>query len=336
MKMKTIRVAIIGTGFIGNYHARALVKLPGVELAAAGDLSRQSGQAFADKYGIPRVSANALSLIKRPEIDAVVLGIPNKFHAPYALAAIAAGKDVFIEKPLAMNPAEGKKIAAAARRQKRVVMAGHMWRFDHEVNFVREVVKSGRLGRVIKTKGFGIHVNWGPGGWFTQKKLAGGGALADMGVHALDTARYIMGDPKPVRVYARIGTHYGDYDVDDTGTLMISWDNGATSLVESGWWQPHMDGPEAATRLYCAEGYASLFPTEFKFKLGGHAGEFKAPMPPRSEHCDQGMYDRQMAHFIDCLRRRKTPSPGLAEGQVIIEIVAAAYKSSRTGQAVKL
>lgn len=334
--MKTIRVALIGAGFIGNYHAQALAKLEGVEMAAVCDLSRQSGQAFADKYGIPRVLSNALSLIKRPEIDAVVLGIPNKFHAPYALAAIAAGKDVFIEKPLAMNPAEGKKIATAARRKKRVVMAGHMWRFDHEVNFVREVVKSGRLGRVIKTKGFGIHVNWGPGGWFTQKKLAGGGALADMGVHALDAARYIMGDPRPVRVYARIGTHYGDYDVDDTGMLMISWDNGATSLVESGWWQPHMDGPEAATRLYCTEGYASLFPTEFKFKLGGHPGEFKAPMPPRSEHCDQSMYDRQMAHFIDCLRRRKTPSPGLAEGQVIIEIVAAAYKSSRTGQAVKL
>ena len=79
---------------------------------------------------------------------------------------------------------------------------GHMWRFDTEVNYLKKAVESGRLGRIIKTKGYGIHENWGPSGWFTQKDLAGGGALADMGVHAIDTVRYILGDPKPQTVYA--------------------------------------------------------------------------------------------------------------------------------------
>ena len=334
--MKKVRVAFIGAGFIANYHARGLSKLPEVELAAACGIPKKSAREFADQYGIGHITEDALSLARRPDIDAAVIGVPNKFHAPFALAMLKAGKDVFVEKPMALNAVQGLKIAAAAKKYRRVVMSGHMWRFDTEVNFIRGVVQSGRIGRIVKTKGYGIHVNWGPAGWFKEKKLAGGGALVDMGVHALDTVRYIMGDPQPVRVYAAIGTHYGNYDVDDTGVLMITWNNGATSLIESGWWQPHMDGPEAGTRLYGTEGYASLFPTELKFKVGGYAGTFQAPMPAREEHCTQAMYDRQMAHFVDCIRKRKTPTPGIAEGLTILRILDAAYKSSRIGQAVKV
>jgi len=85
-----------------------------------------------------------------------------------------------------------------------------------------DVYKAKALRKIIKTKGYGIHENWGPSGWFTQKELAGGGALADMGVHAIDTVRYILGDPKPVTVYAQIRTHYGDYDVDGiSGTVVL-------------------------------------------------------------------------------------------------------------------
>jgi predicted dehydrogenase len=334
--MKSIRVAIIGTGFIGHYHTRALLKVPGVEVVAACSQPRSACEQFAHEFGIPHVTTDALSLAQRDDIDAAVLGLPNKFHAPYAVALLQAGKDVFVEKPMAINPAEGEVMGRAAKKHRRVLMSGHMWRFDTEVNYVKKVVSSGLIGKIVKTKGFGIHVNWGPAGWFADQKLAGGGALADMGVHALDTVRYLMGDPKPVRVYAAIGTYYGDYDVDDSGVLMISWDNGATSIIESGWWQPHMDGPEAGTRLYGTQGYASLFPTEFKYKIEGRAGEFSAPMPPRADHCEQAMYDRQMEHFIACIRRRKQPSPGFAEGQTILRIVAAAYRSSKTGQAVRL
>jgi predicted dehydrogenase len=77
------------------------------------------------------------------------------------------------------------------------------------------------LGNVIRTTGYGIHTHWGPSGWFTQQQYAGGGALADMGIHAIDTVRFLLGDPDPRSVYAKIGTHSGNYDVDDTAVLMI-------------------------------------------------------------------------------------------------------------------
>ncbi len=334
--MKKVRVAIVGTGFIGDYHARAIQNVGGAEMVAACGRTKESSQDFAAKYGIPHWTIKAHTLARRDDVDAVIIGIPNKYHAPYSIAMIEGGKDVLIEKPLAMTTGEGEKIIRAAKDHKRQVMAGHMWRFDNEVNYIKNVIKSGRLGSVVKTKGYGIHVNWGPPGWFVDKKLAGGGSLPDMGVHAIDTARFIMGDPKPKRVYAMTGTYYGNYNVDDTAVLMITWDNGATSVVESGWWQPHADGPEAATQLFCTRGYASLFPTELKLSVQGHAGRFVPSMPERAEHCDQGMYDRQMLHFLECVRKRKTPSPGLKEGQAVMRIVEGAYKSSRIGQAVKL
>ena len=334
--MKKIKVAIIGTGFIADYHARGLQTLANVEIAIAVDIQPGSAKKFAAKYNIKEIVSDAMSIAGRKDIDAVILGIPNKFHCPYALEFLKNGKDVFLEKPMAMNSMEGIEIIDTSKKTLQLVMVGHMWRFDPEVNYMKKAVESGRLGKIIKTKGYGIHENWGPSGWFTQKEFAGGGALADMGVHAIDTVRYILGDPEPQTVYAEIGTFYGDYDVDDSGVLIITWDNGTTSIIESGWWHPHMDGPEAGTRLFGTRGYGSVFPTFLKFKEAGSREDFKAPEPAKSEHCDQVIYTRQMEHFIDCIRTRKQPSPGFREGQMVLSIVDAAYLSSQKKEVIKL
>ncbi len=334
--MQKINFALIGAGFIAEYHARGLQAQESVEIVAVCGLPQESARTFAEKYGVDFVTEDALSLVDRDDIDAVILALPNKFHAPYAIEFLKNGKDVFIEKPMAMNVRESELIAAVAEENHRIVMVGHMWRFDEEVNFIKNVVASGKIGRIIKTKGYGIHENWGPEGWFVQKEMAGGGALADMGVHAIDTVRYILGDPLPKQVYAKIGTFYGNYDVDDTGILMISWDNGTTSVIESGWRQPHADGPEAATRLFGTQGYAGLFPTLLKLKIADVQGEFNPQTMEKTEHCDQSIYTRQMEHFVNCVRTRQRPQPGFREGRVVLQIVDAAYRSSETGQAVEI
>ena len=334
--MDHVKIAMIGTGFIADFHARALQALSGVEMAVAVDSRVEAAKKFASRYRVKEVESDAMHLVHRDDIDAVVLAVPNKFHAPYALAFLKNGKDVFLEKPMAMNSLEGAEIMEVSGRSRQLVMVGHMWRFDTEVNHIKALVGSGKLGRIIKTKGYGIHMNWGPSGWFTKKEMAGGGALADMGVHAIDTVRYLLGDPDPVSVYANIGTHYGDYDVDDSGILLVNWDNGTTSLIESGWWHPHADGPEAATRLFGTSGYASLFPTFLKNPETGTVETFDPPLPLKTEHCDQVIYNRQMASFIDCIRQRKEPSPGTREGQAVLKIVDAAYRSSSTNRVVRL
>ena len=174
----------------------------------------------------------------------------------------------------------------------------------------------------------------GPSGWFAQKKFAGGGALADMGIHALDTARFLLGDPQPVSVYARIGTNYGDFDVDDTGVIWVNWANGAISYLKSGWWQPHMDGPEASTQLYGSSGFGQIFPTRLQLPQADQVMEQVDPgFPPlRDPHCPQSMYDTQMAYFLECIELGREPSPGGNEGLLNMRVVDAAYKSAETGE----
>ena len=334
--MNTIGVALIGSGYISHYHARGLRGLPEVELRALCSLDGKEAEQFAKKYGIETVTERIEDLIGRQDIQAVIISTPNKFHAPYAMEFIKGGKDVFVEKPMAVSASQGREMIECARQTGRILMVGHMWRFDTEVNHIRDILKSGKLGSIIKTKGYGIHVNWGPSGWFVDKDLAGGGALADMGVHAIDAVRYLLGDPRPKEVYAKISAHFGDYDVDDTSVVVITWETGTVSIIESGWWHPHADGPEAGTQLFGMLGYASLFPTLYKLKVGAEVTETVPDMPERKEHCDQVMYTCQMKHFVECVRTRSEPLSGMKQGQVVLEIVDAAYESARIGEVVRI
>ncbi len=335
-RKNTIGVALIGSGYISHYHACGLRDLPEVELRALCSLDGKAAEQFAEKYGIETVTERIDELTGRQDIQAVIISTPNKFHAPYAIEFMKNGKDVFVEKPMAMSASQGLEMIECARDTGRILTVGHMWRFDTEVNYIRDLLKSGKLGPIIKTKGYGIHVNWGPSGWFVDKELAGGGALADMGVHAIDAVRYLLGDPSPKEVYAKISTQFGDYDVDDTSVVMITWDTGTVSIIESGWWHPHADGPEAGTQLFGTLGYARLFPTCYELKDGENMVETVPDMPKRKEHCDQAMYTRQMKHFVECVRTRCEPLSGMAQGQVVLEIVDAAYESARTGEVVRI
>jgi predicted dehydrogenase len=333
-----IRMGFVGTGYIGKIHARAASKLTGIELSAAVGPTPARVAEFAADFGVHRRYAALDDMLLDRSVDAVVIATPNNLHAPLAIAALNAGLHVMVEKPMAMNAAEAEAMSEAGQNSGAQLMVAHCWRFDGETLWLKAQVESGRLGRIIRTKGYGVHSNWGPAGWFTQRRLAGGGALADMGIHAVDTARFLTGDPQPVSVYARIGTYYKDYDVDDTGVILINWDNGVTSYIESGWWQPHMDGPEAATQLYGTRGFGQTFPTYLDIPdTEMNAIERVDPaFPPREDHCPQEMYDAQMAHFVDCIRRGCPPVPGAVEGIINMRIVDAAYESARSGRLVEV
>ena len=333
--MSTINIALIGAGYIADFHARGLQTIPNVEIVAVVAKELDEAKEFAKKYKIKDTYTEISDIIERDDIDAVIVGTPNQFHAPYAIEFLKSGKDVFLEKPMGISAYEGRQITEAAKKYDQLVMVGHMWRFDEDTNYLKDIVQEGKLGKIFKTKGYGIHENWGPSGWFTKKSLAGGGALADMGVHAIDTIRFILGDPKPAKVYARISTNFGDYDVDDTGIIVITWDNGTESIIESGWWHPHMDGPEAGSGIFGTKGYASLFPTFLKITTGEDSFDKIIPeLPKREDHCDQVIYTRQMQHFVECIKTREQPNPGFIEGQIVLDIVEAAYRSSETGEVV--
>ncbi len=333
----SLKIAFCGAGYIANIHAQAAQNQPEVELVAVVEKFSNKSKVFAKKFDVKCCYTSVEELLDDANVDALVIGTPNFLHAPQAIMALERGVHVLVEKPMAMNAAEAGRMCAAAERSGATLMVAHCWRFDEDVLWLK--AQADRLGKIVRTKGYGVHTHWGPSGWFTHKELAGGGALADMGIHALDTARFLLGDPQPVSVFAKIGTYYQDFDVDDTGVIIVNWDNGAVSYIESGWWQPHADGPEAATQLYGTQGFGQLFPTklELRNKKEKKLDVIDAGFPfPRAEHCPQSMYDAQMAYFIECIHAGKTPVPGGAEGLINMKIVDAAYESARVGKVVEI
>jgi predicted dehydrogenase len=287
---------------------------PGAELVAAANWREESLDALAERHGIPRVTTDWHELAADPLIDAVIVATPNALHAPQTVACLEAGKHVLVEKPMARTLGEAETMRTAAAASGARLMVAHCWRFHADVLALRDRVAAGELGEIVKTRGYGVHAGWGPSGWFTDPELAGGGALLDMGVHAIDTARFLLGDPSPETVCASIGTRYGSYAVDDDGVLLIGWSNGTTSTVESGWWHPHRGGLEAETELYGTAGYARIW--DFTDEPEGY------------EHCAQPMYSAQVAEFIDAVSEGRQPRPSGEDGAVVMDVVDRAYRSA--------
>ena len=309
------RIGLFGCGWVQDFHARGVLECGG-ELVAVANHREESARAFAERHGISRVTTDWETLARDPAIDAGIVATPNSLHAPQTIDLLEAGKHVLVEKPMAMSVAECNAMLRAATKGDAFLMVAHCWRFRSEVIALRDRIAAGELGEIVKTRGYGVHANWGPSGWFTQKDLAGGGALVDMGVHAIDTARFLLGDPEPERVRAVLGTRYGTYDVDDDGILLIEWSNGTNSLVESGWWHPHKGGMEADTEVYGTGGYARAFPRE---------------EPSEDyEHCTQPMYTAQIREFLDALSEGRQPRPSGDDGRIVMKVVEEAVRSAAT------
>lgn len=351
----TLNVAIAGAGNIATVHATA-VKNQGGQLVAVIEKFADKAADFAQKFSIPNQYVTVEAALAEAKFDALIVATPNFLHAPQTIAALKAGVPVLVEKPMALDVLEAEQMLETSLQMNVVLMVGHCWRFDEEAQWLKNQV--GQLGKIVRTKGYGVHTHWGPGGWFTQKRLSGGGAIADIGIHAIDTARFLLGDPQPVSVFARMGIHYKDgedCDVDDTGVVIVTWDNGTTSYIESGWCQPYTDGPQASTQLYGTQGFGQLFPTRLLLPNRHPQPQWLQYLParlrsklqrkevielksgfkfPRKAHYPQAMYDRQLAHFFECIREHRPPNPGAAEGLINMKILAAAYESAAIAEVV--
>lgn len=336
-----MKLGFAGAGYIAKIHAKAALKIPGLQLSAVVDKFSDKALGFAADFGISKCFESVEDMIDHTSIDALVIGTPNYLHASQAVKALNEGISVLVEKPMAISVSEAEKMLEASVHSGAKLMVAHCWRFDNETLWLKDRINN--IGPIIRTKGIGVHAHWGPAGWFTRKSLAGGGALVDMGIHAIDTVRFLLGDPLPVSVYAKLGTFYSAYsgsrEVDDTGQILITWDNGTHSYIESGWWQPHADGPEAASQLYGKNGFGQLFPSRVVINNPG-SGEVELSDPgfiyPRDEHCTQEMYDNQMRYFIDCINNSIQPVPGANEGLVNIKIIDGAYKSAKNGCVINI
>src|SRR3954471_19815392 len=219
-----LRVGIIGGGWPGQQHAKGYAAAGGFKVAAIADLIPSRREKFLSEHPRAKQFAEASELLAEDDIDAVSVCLPNNLHASTTIAALKAGKHVMCEKPPALNAGEAKKIESAANKSGKIVMYSVQRRFGGAEQAAKQAIDKGYAGDVYHARAVWMRTRGIPQGtgWFTEKGKSGGGALIDIGVHLLDLAWYLLGQPKPTGAYGVTHRRFGSTlpdgrlcDVDD-------------------------------------------------------------------------------------------------------------------------
>ena len=345
MSNQRIKTGIIGSQFIAHIHAGSLKRCPHAELFAIASPTPGNAEAFARKHGVPHHFTNYRQLLAVPEIEMVIIGVPNDLHCAVTLEAIAAGKHVVIEKPLCMNLAEADQMIDAARRANRKLMYAEELCFAPKYVRLKQLLTSGALGAPTLIKQSEKHD--GPhAAHFWDVNRSGGGVTMDMGCHAIEFFRWMLGRPKVKSVYAQMATYlHGDKTAgDDNSLLIIEFENGVTCLAEESWTK--RGGMDDRAEVYGTKGvaYADLLHGNSIETYSSEGYDYAVEKAGSTRGWSFTIYEeewnygfpQEIAHFVDCVRNDSEPLVTAVDGRAVLEVIFAAYESARIGCKVAL
>ena len=350
-----IQIGLIGNGGMCKAaHAPAYRDDPRTEVVAVCDIIEERAAYLRDNY-FPRakVCTDYRELLKDPAVDAVDICTPNDLHSEIAVAALEAGKHVFCEKPDAVDVQKAMAMKEAAEKSGKLLMVMRNNRFSAASRYLKGFIEEGRAGEIYCGR-----CGWqrrrgipGKGGWFTTKARSGGGPLIDLGVHMIDLAVWLMGNPRPVAVSANtyrkfadndvsdsVNSDFGDknaagtFDVEDLAMGMIRFENGAVLQIEFSW----------ASNIKKECRFVELRGTKAGVKWEDERAEIyteengqlldTGTLPVR----DDSGHLNNLRHFIDVLTQGGEPCYRPQQGVDMIRILCAVYESAETGREVLL
>lgn len=352
--MKKLRIGIIGAGNIADAHLYAYKSVENAEIAAICDINPVRLASTAEKYGIKNTYASVEEMLANEQLDAADVCVWNVNHAKCTIAALNAGLHVLCEKPMAYSAKEAEDMLEAAKKNNKLLMIGFVLRFGDNAKIALDFINNGYLGDIYHTKATYLRRHGAPGGWFCNKELSGGGPVIDLGVHVIDLTRFFMGSPKPVSVYAVTQNKLGNrpylkndvnwkpldakdddvFDIEDFGTAIIRYDNGATTLLETSY---SLNGESRTSQ--------EIFGTKGGFKICGdeftlytEINGYLADVTPQTTNLKGGndLFVAEMAHFVDCALNGTKCAASAEDGIVVMKILDAIYKSAQTGHEVTI
>ena len=343
--MRPVGVGIIGSQFVSSIHAEALRAYPHADIRAVASPSAGHAKAFAERFSIPHHLTDYEKMLAMPEIDMVVVGAPNDLHCPITLDAAAAGKHVVMEKPLCLNLAEADRMITACREAKVKLMYAEELCFAPKYVRLKQLLDRGALGKPTLLKQSEKHDGpHAPHFWDVER--AGGGVTMDMGCHAIEFFRWMLGRPKIKSVYAQMSTnvHGAKTRGEDNAILILEFEGGATAIAEVSWTK--LGGMDDRAEAHGSQGvaYADLLHGNAieTYSAVGYdyavekAGSTKGWSFTIYEEAWNYGFHGEMAHFVDCVQNERKPLVSGEDGRAVLEAVFAAYESARTGRKVTL
>jgi predicted dehydrogenase len=326
-----LRVAVIGAGYWGPNLVRNFSEAPGANVVAVADLSEERLAGIRKRFPAVRTTTDHRPLFADPDIDAVCIVTPISTHRPLAEEAFAAGKHVFVEKPLAGTAADAEAIAAAASRAKRTLMVGHTFVYNPAVTTVRDLLERRELGKVqyidSQRVNLGLH----------QFDF---NVLWDLGPHDVSIVLYWLGE-EPEWVQC-IGGCYIQPDIEDVVFLTMGFPSGAIAHAHLSWLAPskqrtmtvigdrrmavYDDGQPAEKVKIYDHGVAALSADELRRSY--RSGDIHSPRVAITE-----ALQLEVRHFIECVRDGTTPRSDGAAGVRVVRVLEAGMRSLRSNGA---
>lgn len=343
--MNKLKVGLIGSQFISSIHAEALARVPEAELLAVASPTGDHARRFAERYGIKHAFTDYRKMLEMDELGMVVLGVPNDLHHTATLDAAAAGKHVVCEKPLALNLRQADEMIAACRKAGVKLMYAEELCFAPKYVRLKKLLDDGALGKPTLLKQSEKHD--GPhAAHFWDVERSGGGVTMDMGCHAIEFFRWMLGKPPITSVYAQMSTqvHTEKTRGDDNALLVVEFEGGCVGLAEESWSklggmddraEVHGSGGVAYADLLHGNSIETYSATGYDYaveKAGLTAGW---SFTIYEENWNYG-FPQEMAHFVDCALHDKPPRETGEDGRAVLEAIFAAYESAGSGRKVGL
>ena len=358
--MDKIKIGNIGCGGIANgKHLRAIANIKELEPVAFCDIIEERAIETAKKYGSEdaKIYTDYKELLKDESIVAVHVCTPNRSHSFITIAALAAGKHVLCEKPMAKPYAEAKAMYEASVRTGKKLSIGYQSRWRDDALYLKQCCENGDLGEIYYARALAIRRRAVPTwGVFLNEYEQGGGPLIDIGTHALDLTLWMMDNYKPKMVvgtkYKKLGDQkntanaWGDWDpekytVEDSAFGFVVMENGATISVESSWAINIADPIEASTLLAGTKGGADMFDDlRINYVKNGRQviekPNFDAGGVAFYDGCSDDPAELECRAFYDAVINDKELSTKPEQAMVVTQILEAIYESAKTGKPVYL
>ncbi|MBM4433737.1 MAG: Gfo/Idh/MocA family oxidoreductase [Chloroflexi bacterium] len=326
---ETLRVGVIGAGYWGPNLIRNFHEAPGSEVAAVADLSAERLTPIRKRYPAVSVTSDHREILADPAIDAVAIATPINTHRRLCEEALAAGKHVLVEKPLAGTAADAEAIVRAAERSGRTLMVGHTFVYNPAVSAVRGLIERGELGKIqyidSQRVNLGLH----------QFDF---NVLWDLGPHDVSITLYWL-DEEPTWVQATGGC-FVQADIEDVVWLTMGFPSGAIAHAHLSWLAPGKIRTMTVVGAKKMAAYDDVTAVE-KVKVFDHgverlepdelrrayrAGDIHSPRVPVTEALQV-----EARHFIDAVRTGKAPLSGGAAGLRVVRVLEAGSRSLRLG-----
>lgn len=356
-----LRVGVVGIGWAGQQHLKAYSDLDGVRIVSLAGMEQELRDSLQVEYSIPNAFAGWEEMLDHGGLDAISVAVPTFLHAPIAVAALERGIHVLSEKPIARNAVEGRAMVDAARKAGRVLDVAFNHRRRGDIQALKGVIDDGGLGRPYYAKASWLRRSGIPtlGSWFTNPELAGGGPLADIGVHALDYALHLLGEPKVVAVSAATHSELGPqgrgggkeysalasshtFDVEDFASAFLRLEGGGTLLIEASWATYRETDDLLDFTIYGTDGGAELkvqgapFPALGQLRVftdkNGESADYLPPILPGRAH------DAVVEDFVTAVRGGESVW-GEHDGSLALyraQIIDACYQSALEQREVRL